>query len=117
MVGHTGNFEAAKEAVRATDACIGRIYSACQKSGYVLVVTADHGNAEKMVDENGIQCKTHTANDVPLIVCDKKREGQRCVDSGYSLQDVAPTVLELMGLEKPMEMTGTPVRLQNTPGQ
>jgi 2,3-bisphosphoglycerate-independent phosphoglycerate mutase len=113
MIGHTGNFEAAKEAVRATDACIGRIHEACGRSGHILVVTADHGNAERMEDGSGARCKTHTTNDVPLIVCRDGGEGDGgswgYMDSVYSLQDVAPTVLDLMGVEKPPEMTGVSV--------
>jgi len=110
MVGHTGNFDAAKEAVEAVDACIGRLYNACAANGCVLVVTADHGNAEKMKDDRGMCCKTHTTNKVPLIVCDKKKKCESkpwgYVDTECSIRDVAPTVLKIMGIEKPACMTG-----------
>lgn len=114
MVGHTGNFEAAKDAVKATDECVGRLYESCRKNGYVLVVTADHGNAEEMRDRYGNCCKTHTTNKVPLIVCLGKQDMEGSIewgyeDSSYSLRDVAPTILEIMGIEKPVEMTGRSV--------
>ncbi|TBU15810.1 phosphoglyceromutase [Ordospora colligata] len=110
MIGHTGNLDAAKEAVEAVDVCIGRLYNTCVKNECVLVITADHGNAEKMKDDRGMCCKTHTTNKVPLIVCDKKREYESkswgYVDTEYSIRDIAPTVLNLMGIEKPSCMTG-----------
>lgn len=113
MVGHTGNLEATKMAIESTDECIGLIYKACKSNGYTLVVTADHGNAEKMIDEEGNCCKTHTTSKVPLIICEGKQDKPSSswgyTDSNYSLRDVAPTVLEIMGIPKPEEMTGRSV--------
>lgn len=104
MVGHTGCLHEAVEAVEATDAAISRIFSACQANGYTLMVTADHGNAEKMLDEGGAPHKAHTCATVPLIVA---KEGTKLVErEGTALCDVAPTVLALMGLSIPTEMTG-----------
>ncbi|HOQ01659.1 MAG TPA: 2,3-bisphosphoglycerate-independent phosphoglycerate mutase [Acetivibrio clariflavus] len=103
MVGHTGVFEAAKAAVEAVDECIGRVVSAVQAQNGVVLITADHGNSEQMVDyETGGPFTAHTTNPVPLIVVGlgdvKLREGR--------LADLAPTMLDIMNLEKPKEMTG-----------
>ncbi len=103
MVGHTGFFDAAKAAVEAIDQCVGRIIRAIQSQNGVALITADHGNAEQMLDyESGGPFTAHTTNVVPLIgigLGDKKlKEGR--------LADLAPTMLELLGLEKPAEMTG-----------
>ncbi len=103
MVGHTGFFDAAKAAVEAVDQCVGKIVNAVQEQDGVLLITADHGNAEQMLDyESGGPFTAHTTNVVPLIgigLGDRKlREGR--------LADLAPTMLEIMGLEKPAEMTG-----------
>lgn len=103
MVGHTGVLEAAISAVEATDATIGEIFQACEKNGYLLVITADHGNAEKMIDENGRPHTAHTTSPVPFIVTSKDVQFTR--NKGI-LADVAPTILDLMGLVKPKEMEG-----------
>ncbi|HEC00018.1 MAG TPA: 2,3-bisphosphoglycerate-independent phosphoglycerate mutase [Thiotrichales bacterium] len=103
MVGHTGNFEAAVKAIEAIDRCLGRVYEALQKTGGEMLVTADHGNAEKMRDEETGQPHTaHTTNPVPFLYVGRPAE---MAQTG-SLCDVAPTMLHLMGLEKPLEMTG-----------
>ena len=102
MVGHTGVFEAAVAAVEAVDTCVGRVISAIEKVGGVALITADHGNADQMIDEeNGGAFTAHTTNVVPLILVGEDRslkEGR--------LADLAPTLLELIGLEKPAEMSG-----------
>ncbi len=108
MVGHTGNYAAAIQAVEATDAAIGVIHSACQLSGAALVVTADHGNAEIMtarLDTGAMRSHTaHTCQPVPLIVAGTDRGVVR--QAGSALCDVAPTILNIMGIPAPPEMTG-----------
>jgi len=121
MVGHTGNFDAAVSAITHTDAAVGTVYDACQAAGYVLLITADHGNAEQMRNaETGAPHTAHTCNPVPFILAGPAAEGYALVpdeekkakdggDDGEeegALCDVAPTVLDLMGLPKPEEMTG-----------
>eukprot|EP00866_Antonospora_locustae_P002535 jgi/Antlo1/2535/1046 len=109
MVGHTGNFEATCLAVEATDRVIGKIHEGCKRSGHTLIVTADHGNCEVMIDSGGSAVTKHTANKVPLIVCDGKAHVDGVVDTEFSLKDVAPTVLEYMRIDKPVLMTGTSI--------
>ncbi|KAJ3045870.1 2,3-bisphosphoglycerate-independent phosphoglycerate mutase [Rhizophlyctis rosea] len=104
MVGHTGVYEAAIKGVEATDKGIGIIYEACKRAGYTLFVTADHGNAEKMFGENGQPHTAHTTNKVPFIITSEKRKF--VADRTGALCDVAPTILEYMGLPVPEEMTG-----------
>jgi 2,3-bisphosphoglycerate-independent phosphoglycerate mutase len=103
MVGHTGNFEAAKHAIEALDRCIGRVVDAARKAGGEVVITADHGNAEMMHDPVTGQAHTaHTLNVVPFVYVGRPAR----MAQGGALQDVAPTLLALMGLPKPPEMTG-----------
>ena len=102
MVGHTGVMDAAVQAVETVDACMGRIMAEVEKHpGTVLLVTADHGNADCMFDENGKVNTAHTTNLVPFAVC---KAGIRLKDG--KLADIAPTILEVMGLAQPAEMTG-----------
>ena len=102
MVGHTGVMEAAVKAVETVDACIGRIYDEVSKhDDTVLLITADHGNADVMFDETGKVNTAHTTNPVPFVVCEKGVK----VKPGR-LADIAPTMLHLMGLSQPAEMTG-----------
>ncbi|KAG0007135.1 hypothetical protein BGZ65_005284 [Modicella reniformis] len=104
MVGHTGVYEAAVEGVGATDAAIGTIYEACDKHGYILFVTADHGNAEKMLsDDYSTPHTAHTCSRVPFAMTSKTH---RFTDVKGALCDVAPTILRVMGLDVPAEMTG-----------
>jgi 2,3-bisphosphoglycerate-independent phosphoglycerate mutase len=91
--------------VEATDTAIGLIHEACEKAGYVLFITADHGNAEKMFGENGQPHTAHTTNKVPFIMTSKTQKFKKTDKSG-ALCDVAPTILEVMGLPIPEEMTG-----------
>ena len=103
MVGHTGIPEAAQKAVKTVDACVGEVADAVLAAGGVLLITADHGNAEQMVDPvKGTPHTAHTANPVPFVVVSEK--AYQAKDG--SLQDVAPTVLKLLGIEKPADMTG-----------
>lgn len=104
MVGHTGSYEACIVGCAATDMAIGKIYEACKKEGYVLFVTADHGNAEEMKFKDGSPKTSHTTNNVPLVMANAP-EGWSLRKGGV-LGDVAPTVLAAMGLPQPEEMTG-----------
>jgi 2,3-bisphosphoglycerate-independent phosphoglycerate mutase len=102
MVGHTGNIPAAIEAVESVDACVGRIVEATTKMGGVAIVTADHGNADRMLAEDGSSPFTaHTTNPVPFYVV-----GADVKLKCGKLSDIAPTMLDLMGLPKPEQMTG-----------
>jgi 2,3-bisphosphoglycerate-independent phosphoglycerate mutase len=104
MVGHTGNFEAAVKAVEVLDQCLGRVTEAVLAAGGEMLITADHGNAEQMTDPKSKQVHTaHTLNPVPLIYVGKAAPG--LMENG-ALCDVAPTLLQIMGLRQPAEMTG-----------
>jgi 2,3-bisphosphoglycerate-independent phosphoglycerate mutase len=104
MVGHTGVMSAVLEAVATVDHCLGRIVQAAEESGTRLLVTADHGNAEMMLDpDTGGPHTAHTTNPVPLVAVGAEPGGLR---RGGALCDVAPTVLQLLGLPQPAEMTG-----------
>ena len=103
MVGHTGNLEAAIKALETLDGCVARVVDAIEKNGGVLLITADHGNCEQMIDyKTGEPHTAHTTNPVPLTMVGrpnrKLKEGR--------LADLAPTMLDLMGLDKPEEMIG-----------
>ncbi|MCQ2957601.1 MAG: 2,3-bisphosphoglycerate-independent phosphoglycerate mutase [Candidatus Gastranaerophilales bacterium] len=105
MVGHTGVMEAAEKAVEAVDKCLGRILEAVKENGYVMLLTADHGNAETMINSETKEPHTaHTTNKVPFVVINDKEDVKLRDDA--ALCDVAPTVLKLMGIEQPQEMTG-----------
>jgi 2,3-bisphosphoglycerate-independent phosphoglycerate mutase len=105
MVGHTGVMPAAVTAVEATDAQVGRIMSFVEENGGAMVLTADHGNCEIMFDPATGQAHTaHTNSPVPLVVFDPRRKWSRIQDGG-ALENVAPTILEIFGIEKPEEMT------------
>ena len=101
MVGHTGVLEAAVKAVETVDACVGRVVDAALEMGGIAMITADHGNAEQMVQPDGSPMTAHTTNRVPFILCGagtELREGR--------LADIAPTILDVMGLACPPEMDG-----------
>jgi 2,3-bisphosphoglycerate-independent phosphoglycerate mutase len=105
MVGHTGDFEATVRAVECIDACIGRVARAVESAQGGLLITADHGNAEYKIDRrDGSVLTAHTTSPVPVIVCGA---GDGPLREGAGLRDVAPTVLEVMGLPVPDAMTGT----------
>ncbi|MBD3654627.1 2,3-bisphosphoglycerate-independent phosphoglycerate mutase [Kangiella sp.] len=107
MVGHTGNFEATVKAIEALDVCIGRIVEALEKVGGEALITADHGNAEKMADASTGQAHTaHTNEPVPLLYIGRSASVK--ISDGV-LSDLAPTMLSLMGLPIPEEMTGRPI--------
>ena len=102
MVGHTGVFEAAVKAVEAVDTCVGKVADAIAEMGGVTLITADHGNADKMYDVDGSPFTAHTTNPVPFCVI-----GYPCtLREGGKLADIAPTMLQILGLEQPAEMDG-----------
>ena len=102
MVGHTGIFDAAKAAVEAVDTCVGKVYDAVKEMDGVMLITADHGNADKMYEADGSPFTAHTTNPVPFVVC-----GYDCeLREGGKLCDIAPTMLKIMNLEQPAEMSG-----------
>jgi 2,3-bisphosphoglycerate-independent phosphoglycerate mutase len=106
MVGHTGVMSAALKAVAKVDECVGRLWRAAQKAGMAMIVTADHGNIEQMVDyDTGEPFTQHTLNPVPIYLCDPSLKGARLREDGI-LADVAPTVLQMMGIAQPQAMAG-----------
>ncbi len=105
MVGHTGVFDAAVKAVTTVDICVKRVVDKIQEMGGKAIITADHGNADKMIDEAGNPFTAHTTNKVPFIVVDDEILGCKLKEGG-KLCDIAPTLLDLMGIAKPKEMTG-----------
>ena len=105
MVGHTGVFEAAVKAVEAVDTCLGRTLAAIEEMGGRAFVTADHGNADMMTDEQGNPFTAHTTNPVPFIAVGFP-EGTKLLPHGGRLADIAPTMLQALGLPQPAEMTG-----------
>jgi 2,3-bisphosphoglycerate-independent phosphoglycerate mutase len=103
MVGHTGVIPAAVTAIEAVDACLARVVAAVQGTGGACIVTADHGNADHMLEPDGSPNTAHSLNPVPFVVT---VEGGKLDHEGGILADVAPTVLELLGIPQPPEMTG-----------
>ena len=100
MVGHTGNYDMTKKAIETIDEMIGKLYKKCVEDEYLFIITADHGNAEEMIDENGNVVTSHTTNLVPFIVTDKNLN----IDNVNKLSDIAPFVLNYMNLNLPDEM-------------
>ena len=106
MVGHTGVMEAAVEAVKVVDECVGKVTDAILKNGGQCIITADHGNCEQMYDEEiGGPMTAHTTNPVPCILVSEELKDRKLREGG-ALCDLSPTLLELMGLDQPQEMTG-----------
>ena len=103
MVGHTGSIEATVKAVETVDACLSEVLDSVAARGGVSLVTADHGNAEKMLDEHGQPHTAHTSNPVPLVLTDTNLS---LFENGGELSDLAPTALTLLGLDPPLQMTG-----------
>ncbi|MBQ3817510.1 MAG: 2,3-bisphosphoglycerate-independent phosphoglycerate mutase [Clostridia bacterium] len=105
MVGHTGIFEAAVKAVETVDTCVGRVEDAVRDMGGVMLLTADHGNADRMIDTDGSPFTAHTTNPVPFAVI-----GKDCtLRSGGRLCDISPTIIKLLNLEQPAEMSGVSI--------
>jgi 2,3-bisphosphoglycerate-independent phosphoglycerate mutase len=102
MVGHTGIYEAIEKAVKAVDECVSAVVETAKANGYEVVMIADHGNADNAVNADGTPNTAHSLNPVPIVVVSDRVAS---VKNGI-LADVAPTVLKLMGLEQPKEMTG-----------
>ena len=109
MVGHTGSIPATIKAVETVDRCLARVIEAAHRTGTRLLITADHGNCEMMIDPHtGGPHTAHTTNPVPFIVVDP--DGDKPLRSGGALCDVGPTLLTMLGLEQPLEMTGVDLR-------
>ena len=105
MVGHTGSLPAAIKAVEAVDKCVGKVVKLVEEKQGNLIITADHGNAEQMIDyKTGEPHTTHTTNPVPIILVTSNKNVK--LKENGKLADLAPTMLDLMNLEKPEEMTG-----------
>lgn len=103
MVGHTGVFEATVKAVETVDKCIGKVVEAIKELKGTLLITADHGNAEQIADyDTGEPYTAHTCNPVPLILIGRKPYKLKC----GNLADIAPTMLHILNIQKPVEMTG-----------
>ena len=100
MVGHTGNYDMTKRAIETIDEMIGKLYKKCVEDEYLFIITADHGNAEEMIDENGNVVTSHTTNLVPFIVTDKNLN----IENVNKLSDIAPFILNYMNLNLPDEM-------------
>ena len=103
MVGHTGVFDAAVKAVEVIDESVGKIVKAVQDKGGDTLITADHGNIEDMINETGEPITAHTTNPVPFYCVTDKKVNLR---DGGRLADIAPTILKLLNIERPVEMTG-----------
>lgn len=104
MVGHTGVFEAAVKACETVDQCNNAVTETARKNGYSIIIIADHGNADMMINEDGTPNTAHTTNLVPCILVDDQYKGS--IKDG-KLGDLAPTILTLMGIPIPKEMNGT----------
>jgi 2,3-bisphosphoglycerate-independent phosphoglycerate mutase len=108
MVGHSGSLDATIKAVEVVDQCLARVLRAAEQSGFRLLITADHGNAEMMIDPvSGGPHTAHTTNPVPLVAVGD--ESMNALARGGALCDVGPTILRMLGMEQPPEMTGKPL--------
>jgi 2,3-bisphosphoglycerate-independent phosphoglycerate mutase len=105
MVGHTGRFSAIKKAISTVDNCVGQIYDVARDNGYEILLTADHGNAENAINSDGTTNTNHSLNPVPCLLVSTRYKKVR---NGI-LADVAPTILAMMGIKQPKEMTGRPL--------
>ena len=104
MVGHTGNLKATISGIETVDQCLKKIHAACLKTNTALIITADHGNADQMLQQNGSPSTSHSLAKVPLVICNTAFEKIQHNDA-LTLDCIAPTVLDIMGLEKPKQMT------------
>ena len=103
MVGHTGVYDAVIKGVEVLDGCVSDVIEATLDAGGVAIMTADHGNAEQEIDKDGTPITSHTTNPVPVLVCGLDNI---TLKDGGGLRDIAPTILDILGIEKPKEMTG-----------
>jgi 2,3-bisphosphoglycerate-independent phosphoglycerate mutase len=111
MVGHTGSLPAVIRALECIDQCLQRVVAAAEQAGARLLITADHGNCEVMIDpETGGPHTAHTTNPVPFVTLDP--EGDRPLRDGGALCDVGPTILSMLGIDSPPEMTGRDLRVR-----
>ena len=111
MVGHTGSLEAAIKAIETVDECVGKVVEAVERQNGVLLITADHGNAEQLIDYNtGESFTAHTINPVPFILINY--DDSYTLREGGCLADIAPTLIEMMGMTQPEEMTGKSLLLK-----
>jgi 2,3-bisphosphoglycerate-independent phosphoglycerate mutase len=112
MVGHSGKIEPTIKAIETVDACLGEIEKAVRARGGAMLITADHGNAEMMIDPvTGGPHTAHTTNPVPFIVMAEDAK-QYTLKPGGSLRDISPTILGMLGVTEPKEMTGSDLRLK-----
>jgi 2,3-bisphosphoglycerate-independent phosphoglycerate mutase len=115
MVGHSGKLEPTIQGVETIDACLGRIYQTLKQRGGSMLITADHGNAELMIDPGtGGPHTSHTTNPVPVILVSDDA-GSYQLREGGSLRDISPTLLGMLGLEKPGRMSGGDLRYTSKP--
>lgn len=112
MIGHTGNLKSTKKAIKFVDKCVKKLVDATLKVKSNIIITADHGNAELMIDEKGKKVTSHTTNLVPIVLVGEKFKD--CVLKDGKLSDIAPTILQILDIEKPVEMTGESL-IQNPP--
>lgn len=110
MVGHTGNMKATVDAIEICDFCIGKIFQKAKEHFYELIITADHGNSEKMLTKEGEKITSHTTSKVPFIICNDE---YKLKPSG-SLKDIAPTIIDLYEIKKPDKMTGESLLIKET---
>ena len=106
MVGHTGNLEATIEAIEVVDKCIEKILQKIKQTDYYLIITADHGNADYMIDKNNQKCKSHSTNPVPFMIIKNKHMANDLLKKQGNLSDIAPTILDLLRIEIPKDMNG-----------
>nr|YP_009393260.1 phosphoglycerate mutase [Symphyocladiella dendroidea]ARW61822.1 phosphoglycerate mutase [Symphyocladiella dendroidea] len=106
MVGHTGNLKATIDAVEVIDKCIKILLKKIQDVSGTLIITADHGNADYMIDENNQPCKSHSTNLVPFMIVQKEQKQRYSLKSNGSLADIAPTILDMLNIKRPQEMNG-----------
>jgi 2,3-bisphosphoglycerate-independent phosphoglycerate mutase len=115
MVGHSGKIEPTVKGVETVDACLGQIEKAVRTKGGAMLITADHGNAELMIDPvTGGPHTAHTTNPVPFIMLSEDAKQYTLRPNG-SLRDISPTILEMLGIPEPKEMTGSDLRVPRKP--